>query len=192
MKLSKKFIVVAVIVVVGLFLMVQFGSLTGNVVGEGKMDKVKLETNKGDIVIELFEDTPVTSGNFKKLVGEGFYDEIKFHRVIDNFMIQGGDPLSKDDSNKARWGTGGSESIKDEFGKVGNLRGTLSMANSGPNTGSSQFFINLVDNNFLDGKHAVFGKVVEGMEVVDAIAKVGKNAQDQPLENVVILKASVL
>lgn len=150
--------------------------------------KVKLETNQGDIVIELYSKMPITAGNFKKLVEEKFYDGVIFHRVIDGFMIQGGDPT----------GTGMGDpgyKIKDEFTNTDldkNNRGTLSMANSGPNTGGSQFFINLVNNNFLDGKHPVFGKVVEGMDVVDKISKVQKNAQDKPIEDVVIVKAYLI
>ena len=163
-----------------------------------KMDnstKIKLETNHGDIVINLYSDMPLTTGNFKKLVEEGFYDGILFHRVIDNFMIQGGDPLTKDPSKKSFWGTGGSENIQDEFTHVGgnkNNQYTISMANSGPNTGSSQFFINLNNNNFLDTKHPAFGKVIEGMDVVDKIAKVQTDANDCPLQEVKIIKASIL
>lgn len=156
-------------------------------------DRVKLETTMGDIVIELYSDMPVTSGNFKKLVGEGFYDGILFHRVIDGFIIQGGDPLTKDDSKKSMWGTGGSDPIKDEFNdKYSNDRGTISMANAGPNTGSSQFFINLQDNILLDGRHPVFGKVVEGMDVVDAIAKVETDSKDRPVEAVKIIRTSLV
>jgi len=148
--------------------------------------KVKLETNQGNITIELYNEMPVTAGNFKKLVEDKVYDGVIFHRVIDGFMIQGGDPT----------GTGMGDpsipKIKDEFTKTDldkNDRGTISMANAGPNTGSSQFFINLVNNNFLDGKHPVFGKVIEGMDVVDKISKVERNAQDKPLEDVIIKKA---
>jgi peptidylprolyl isomerase len=156
--------------------------------------KIKLETNHGDIVIELYSNSPVTAGNFKSLVEKGTYNGVIFHRIIGNFMIQGGDPT----------GTGFGDpkipSIDDEFIKGNsNLRGTISMANSGPNTGSSQFFINLVDNTFLDwdkepiqSKHPVFGKVVEGMDVVDEIAKVQVDYQDRPIEEVKIIKASVL
>ncbi len=150
--------------------------------------KVKLETSHGDIIIELYSEMPVTAGNFKKLVGEEFYDGVIFHRVIDGFMLQGGDPTGT--------GTGGpGYQISDEFTGTDldrNDRGTISMANSGPNTGGSQFFINLVDNNFLDGKHPVFGKVTEGMDIVDKIGKLETDAQDRPLEEVKILKAVVL
>ncbi len=153
-----------------------------------KNTRVKLETNQGDIVIELYSEMPVTAGNFKKLVGEGFYDGIIFHRVIDGFMLQGGDPEGT--------GAGGpGYEIEDKFTGTNldrNDRGTISMANAGPNTGGSQFFINLVNNNFLDGKHPVFGKVVEGMDVVDKIGKLETDGQDRPLEEVKILKAVVL
>jgi peptidylprolyl isomerase len=148
--------------------------------------KVKLATSKGDIVILLDEDKPITAGNFKKLVEQGFYDGIIFHRVIDGFMVQAGCPKGN--------GTGGpGYTIKDEFGKKNrNDRGTLSMANCGPNSGGSQFFINIVDNNYLDPKHPVFGKVVEGMDIVDTISKVKRDRSDKPKEDVIILKASVI
>ncbi|MFA5396477.1 MAG: peptidylprolyl isomerase [Methanogenium sp.] len=156
--------------------------------------KVKLETTKGDIIIELYDDMPITAGNFKKLVEEGFYNGIVFHRVIRNFMIQGGCPKGT--------GTGGpGYNIKDEFVKGhSNVRGTISMANTGqPNTGGSQFFINLVNNKFLDfdnretpSKHPVFGEVVEGMDVVDAIASSKIDQNDRPVEKVVIKKATIL
>ena len=153
-----------------------------------KNTKVKFETNQGNIIIELYSEMPVTAGNFKKLVGERFYDGVIFHRVIDGFMLQGGDPTGT--------GMGGpGYQISDEFTGTNldrNDRGTISMANSGPNTGGSQFFINLVNNNFLDGKHPVFGKVVEGMDVVDKIGKLETDGGDKPLEDVKILKAVVL
>lgn len=148
--------------------------------------RILLHTNKGDIVIELYDNMPITAGNFEKLINKGFYDGVIFHRVIDGFMIQGGDPTGT--------GTGGpGYTIKDEFvGENKNDRGTISMANAGPNTGGSQFFINLVDNNFLDTKHPVFGKVVSGMDMVDAIGKVQTDSADKPLEDIVIIKASVV
>jgi len=151
--------------------------------------KVKLETNQGEIIIELYSDMPITTGNFKNLVNEGVYNGVIFHRVIEGFMIQGGDPT----------GTGFGDpkipNIQDEFTHKGgnkNNRATISMANSGPNTGSSQFFINLIDNNFLDDKHPAFGEVVEGMDIVDKIGKVQKDSQDRPLEEVKIIKASIV
>lgn len=128
-----------------------------------------MQTNKGVIEIELFSsDAPKTVENFVKLAKEGFYDGVKFHRVIKGFMLQGGDPLSKDDSRQAEWGTGGpGYAFEDEIhANNRNVVGTIAMANAGPNTNGSQFFINTVDNNFLDIKHTVFGKVVSGMEVV--------------------------
>lgn len=155
----------------------------------GSETKIKLETSEGVIVIQLYKEMPITAGNFKKLVENGFYDSVIFHRVIDDFMIQGGDPTGT--------GTGGpGYNIQDEFTKTNldkNERGTLAMANTGmPNTGGSQFFINLVYNSHLDGKHPVFGKVIEGMDIVDKIAKVQVNSQAKPLKNVTIIKASVI
>jgi len=150
---------------------------------------VTLNTSMGDIKAELFMDkTPVAAGNFLKLAQTGFYDGTKFHRVINGFMIQGGDPNTKGD-DVSTYGTGGpGYTIEDEFVEgLSNTRGTISMANIGqPNTGGSQFFINLVDNTFLDGRHAVFGRVIEGMKVVDAIAGVQTDEFDMPLEPVVV------
>ncbi|NMB79794.1 MAG: peptidylprolyl isomerase [Methanomicrobiales archaeon] len=148
--------------------------------------KVRLETNKGTIVIALDPDMPVTAGNFEKLVSQGYYDGIIFHRVIDGFMIQGGDP-----TGTGRGGPG--YRIADEFTTHNrNNRGTVAMANAGPGTGGSQFFINLVNNNGLDTKHPVFGTVVEGMDVVDAIGKVSTGAGARPLQNVTITRATIL
>lgn len=148
--------------------------------------KVKLATNKGDIVIELDSNMPITAGNFEKLVRDGFYDGLTFHRVIDKFMIQGGCPVGT--------GTGGpGYKIKDEFTKLNrNNKGTISMANAGPNTGGSQFFINLVNNNYLDAQHPVFGKVIEGMDIVEAIGKVKVGRDDKPKDPVIIEKASIV
>jgi peptidylprolyl isomerase len=163
-----------------------------------------LKTNKGTIEIELYKDVmPITAGNFEKLVTEGFYNGVKFHRVIDGFMIQGGDPLTKDDTAAARWGTGGpGYAIADEHiagEKLSNTRGSISMANSGPNSGGSQFFINLVDNTPLDfdkqplsSKHPVFGRVVKGIDVVDAIGKVPVGPRDVPVEPVIIESATIV
>ena len=152
--------------------------------------KAVFDTNKGKFTVELFEDkAPQTSDNFIKLAQKGFYNGLLFHRVIANFMIQTGCPNGT--------GTGGpGYAIRDEFGKgLSNIRGTLSMANRGPNTGGSQFFINLVDNTFLDydkepssSRHPVFAKVVEGMNIVDEIASVKTDRQDKPLNKVFINK----
>jgi len=148
-----------------------------------------LSTTKGDITIELAtEVTPNTVANFVKLAQAGFYNETKFHRVIKGFMNQGGDPLSKDDTQIARWGTGGpGYSFADEIGQTNsNVAGTISMANAGPNTNGSQFFINVADNSSLDSKHTVFGKVVAGLDVVMAINSVKTDSADRPVESVVI------
>lgn len=157
-----------------------------------------MKTNKGDIEIELFEDMmPITTGNFIKLAQEKFYDGIKFHRVIDGFMIQAGDPNTKG-NDVASYGSGGpGYTVQDEFVTnpiLSNTRGTISMANTGqPNSGGSQFFINTVDNLGLDfdkepaaSKHPVFGRVVNGMDVVDAIGKTEVGARDLPVEPVII------
>ena len=148
-----------------------------------------LYTNKGDITIEFFdEQAPETVANFIKLAKEGFYNGVKFHRVIKGFMIQGGDPLTKDDSKMAIWGTGDpGYKFADEIGPNNkNDVGTISMANSGPNTNGSQFFINTASNNFLDSKHTVFGKVVSGMEAVKSIENSETDVRDRPIEPVVI------
>ena len=152
---------------------------------ENKM--VKFVTNKGTFVAEIFADkVPVTAKNFLNLVSEGFYDGIVFHRVIEGFMIQGGDPTGT--------GMGGSENhIEDEFvdDLVHDAKGILSMANAGPNTARSQFFITLDETPWLDGHHAVFGKVVKGLEVVEEIGQVETDFSDRPLDEVVMMKVSI-
>ncbi len=146
---------------------------------------VKLETTMGTITIALAPDMPITAGNFETLVKKGYYNGTIFHRVISGFMIQGGDP-----TGTGRGGPG--YAIQDEFTASNrNNRGTISMANAGPDTGGSQFFINLTDNNFLDGKHPVFGKVIEGMDVVDRIGKTKTGPGDRPVKDVAIVKASM-
>lgn len=155
---------------------------------KSESDMVLMKTNMGDIKIKLYiNKAPITAGNFRDLVEQGFYDGIIFHRVIDGFMIQGGDPTGT--------GTGGSgKTIPDEFGEglKHNRKGILSMANSGPNTGTSQFFITLVPTPHLDGKHAIFGEVVEGMDVVEKIGKVEKDARDKPVKDVVMTKVTMI
>ena len=145
------------------------------------------ETNHGTFEIELFEDkAPITVKNFIDLAEKGFYDGLIFHRVIDGFMIQGGDPNGT--------GTGGpGYVIPDEFHKdlKHDSEGVLSMANAGPNTGGSQFFITLVATPWLDGHHSVFGKVVKGMDVVREIGKVDTDFQDKPLAKVVMEKVTI-
>ena len=142
----------------------------------------EFKTNKGNFKIELFNDkAPVTTGNFMKLVNDEFYNGLVFHRVIPNFMIQGGCPH----------GTGGGGpgyTIIDEFHPdlKHNSKGILSMANAGPNTGGSQFFITVAPTPWLDKHHSIFGKVIEGMDVVEAISKVEKDRMDKPLQDIVI------
>jgi peptidylprolyl isomerase len=147
-----------------------------------------LHTNKGDITIEFNSATPKTVENFTTLAKKGFYDGTKFHRVIKDFMNQGGDPLSKDDSQKSMWGTGGpGYKFADEITSTNrNDLGTIAMANAGPNTNGSQFFINAANNNFLDTKHTVFGKVTVGMDVVKAINSVKTDSSDKPLDPVIL------
>ncbi len=151
---------------------------------------VKLETSKGDIVIELRDDMPITTENFKNLLNEGIYDNTIFHRVIPDFMIQGGDPTG------TGYGDPTIPNIDDEFSSNPennkNLRGTMAMANAGPNTGSSQFFINIVYNSHLDNHHPVFGDVIEGMDIVDEISLVNTDSNDKPVEPVTIIKASIV
>jgi peptidylprolyl isomerase len=149
--------------------------------------KVLLRTSMGDITIALRNDMPITTGNFKKLVQNGTYNGTIFHRVIAGFMVQGGDPTG------TGYGDPSIPEIKDEFTRTNrNDRGTISMANAGPNSGSSQFFINQVNNNFLDTKHPAFGKVISGMDIVDKIAKVPTGSNDKPRINVTIITASIV
>ena len=148
-----------------------------------------LHTNYGDITIQFLDKgVPNTVANFTKLAGTHFYDGVKFHRVIKGFMIQGGDPLTKDDSKKSLWGTGGpGYSFNDELSANNHDDvGTIAMANSGPNTNGSQFFINVAANNFLDTKHVVFGKVTAGMDIVMKISETKTDSSDRPIEPVII------
>jgi peptidyl-prolyl cis-trans isomerase B (cyclophilin B) len=145
------------------------------------MSAATLHTNKGPISIELFDDdAPKTVENFKKLAGDGFYDGVIFHRVIPDFMIQGGDPTGT--------GSGGpGYTFEDEFNDHKVERGALAMANAGPNTNGSQFFIVTADScPWLDGKHTVFGRVTDGMDAVDAISEVDRDSRDKPHDDVTI------
>ncbi len=166
-----------------------------NQIDNKKYMKATLHTSKGDIEIEFLDkQAPKTVANFTKLAGDGFYEGVKFHRVIKGFMIQGGDPLTKDDTKSAQWGTGGpGYTFADELGASNhNDVGTISMANAGPNTNGSQFFINTAANNFLDPKHTVFGKVTAGMDVVTAIENVKvREGDNRPIEAVVIKSISL-
>ncbi|MDA3785201.1 peptidylprolyl isomerase [Lactobacillus delbrueckii] len=178
--------------------------------------KATIKTNHGDIVIQLFpEEAPMTVENFVRLAQKGYYDGVTFHRVISDFMIQGGDPEGTGAGGQSIWG----HNFEDEFSnELFNLRGALSMANAGPNTNGSQFFIvqnknmpkrfiqQLRDAQYpeevvkaykqggtpwLDHRHTVFGHVTEGMDVVDEIAKVAKDGNDKPLEDVVITTVEI-
>jgi len=149
---------------------------------------LEFNTNKGNFKIELYVDkAPVTTGNFIKLVDDGFYNGLIFHRVIPNFMVQCGCP-----HGTGRGGPG--YTIRDEFHPdlKHDSKGMLSMANAGPNTGGSQFFITVTETPWLDGKHSIFGKVIEGMGVVDSISKVEKDRNDKPLQNVVVNSIKII
>jgi len=168
-------------------------STTTNQNNQAKIMTATIITNKGDITVELFQkDAPNTVANFEKLAGSGFYDGIKFHRVISGFMIQGGDPLTKDNTKQGLWGTGGpGYQFADEIDpnstlyKAGYLKGTLAMANSGPNTNGSQFFIMAADYP-LPPLYTIFGKVDSGQSVVDAIDAVKTDQNDRPIDPVII------
>ncbi len=170
--------VLAVVIIVAVS-----GYILWNTLGDNMGNrKAVFKTNMGTFKVELFEDkAPNTTANFIKLTTDGFYNGQIFHRIIPDFMIQGGDPNGD--------GTGGpGYSIDDEFHEdlKHDSAGILSMANSGPDTGGSQFFITLIPTEWLDGKHAVFGKVIEGMDIIEAIGNVETGAMDRPVENVVI------
>jgi peptidyl-prolyl cis-trans isomerase B (cyclophilin B) len=150
------------------------------------MTNARLQTSKGPIDIELFdEDAPKTVENFVKLAEDGFYDGVIFHRVIPDFMIQGGDP-----TGTGRGGPG--YTFEDEFNEHKVERGALAMANAGPNTNGSQFFIVTADATpWLDGKHTVFGRVTDGMDVVDAISNAERDGRDKPHEDVAIQRVEL-
>ncbi len=159
--------------------------------GVGSM--VVLETSLGSITVELFsEEAPTTVGNFIRLAQNGFYDGTKFHRVIRGFMIQGGDPLSKGIDERV-YGTGGpGYTFPDEIHDVKLTKGILAMANAGPNTNGSQFFIVTADATpWLDGKHTPFGRVINGMDVVTAIESVKTKERDIPVEPVILTTVRV-
>jgi peptidyl-prolyl cis-trans isomerase A (cyclophilin A) len=170
---------------------------------------VVLDTARGPIVLEVFLDkVPLTARNFLNLTGKGFYDGTRFHRVIgpakmppDGFMIQGGDAFSRDLAQFSRWGNAEPNyTIPDEYPRAANgslllthdRAGVLSMANRGPNTGSTQFFITLNATHWLDGKNAVFGRVVAGLSVVRDIGGVRTDNEDRPLQETQVFRATVL
>ena len=155
-----------------------------------------ITTKFGDIEVELYSDSaPKTVENFKDLTKKGFYDGLIFHRIVPGFVIQGGDPYTRDTTNRRRWGTGGPGwNIKAEFNKNTHTRGVLSMARSqDPDSAGSQFFIVLKDSNFLDGQYTIFGKVKSGMDAVDKIATLKTDHADAPInpEQAEIIKVTV-
>jgi len=149
-----------------------------------------IKTNMGTIELELFaKETPKTVENFVGLANKGYYKGIIFHRVIDNFMIQGGDPTGTGSGGKSLWGKSFNDEIVPQL--VFDKEGLLAMANSGPNTNGSQFFITLAPTTWLNGHHTIFGKVIKGMDVVKAIGKVAKNKSDRPLKDVVMESVTI-
>jgi len=155
-----------------------------------KITSATITTNKGVIEIAFATNTPITVQNFAKLAASGFYDGTRFHRVIPDFMIQGGDPLSKDVANKNRWGTGGpGYTFQDEVSPADVFaRGVIAMANSGPNTNGSQFFIVTAQAGtpWLAGKHTIFGHVTKGMDIAVLIQNMQRDGADRPLQDVVV------
>jgi len=170
-------LVVIVLVATSLVTIYYFGNRPSS-----EMNKVLLRTTMGDITIQLYDDMPITTGNFKSLVKSGVYDETIFHRVVHDFVIQGGDASAKGISVAT---------ILDELpNKHSNIRGSVAMAKtSEPNSATSQFYINLKDNLDLDSNYSVFGRVIAGMDVVDAIGKVSTDSNDKPLEDLTLIKA---
>ena len=154
-----------------------------------------IKTNLGNIKVKFYSEvSPLTVNNFLNLAKEGFYDNTRFHRVINDFMIQGGDPNSKDLSKKNLWGTGDpGYKFADEFNNEKLIRGSLAMANSGPDTNGSQFFIVTAESTpWLDGKHTNFGEITSGMDVVEKIEAVETDARDCPLEDIIIESIELL
>jgi len=212
----KKYISIVIVVVViflGIWLSTQNKNKEENIIssnnqpaltpnsGEAKekVMQATIHTNKGDIAIEFFDkQAPNTVANFIKLAKSGFYSGVKFHRVIKGFMIQGGDPLTKDDSKMNLWGTGGPgyafpdeiDAKSDLYTKIGYAKGIVAMANSGPNTNGSQFFI-MTENYPLPPLYTIFGKVLSGQDVVDKIANVPTAPGDRPISPVVINSISL-
>lgn len=194
MRLLTIIIVIILLVLGAYFLFFQSEQDEKTIEGPQVLSAV-MKTNFGDITLELFaDDAPVTVQNFVKLAESGFYNGVKFHRVIKGFMLQAGDPNSKDDdwSDDGRGGPG--YTFADEFNQHRLVKGALAMANSGPNTNGSQFFIVTAEATpWLDGKHTVFGKVIGGMEVVVEIENVAvdKARGDHPIEDVVITSIEI-
>jgi len=155
----------------------------------------KIKTSLGDITLSLYDDTPRHKENFEKLVTENYYDGIRFHRVIEGFMVQTGDPLSRNDDNRSLHGTGGPDYRIPAEIKHPNVKGTLAAArDNNPEKASSgsQFYINQADNTFLNGEYTVFGKVTDGLDIVDAIATVEKDFNDNPVVPITIETIEIL
>ena len=166
------------------------GATTSGATKPMEYSQATFHTSMGDFTIAFDPQiAPNTVANFIKLASSGFYDKVKFHRIIAGFMIQGGDPLSKDDAKQSLWGTGGpGYQFNDEITSASkNIIGAVAMANSGPNTNGSQFFVNVANNDYLDGHYSVFAHVTSGMDIVDAMSKVKTSPlNDQPITPVVI------
>lgn len=171
---------------------------TSNIISQKKDDKkmadsttvAVIKTNMGTIELELFDkETPKTVENFVGLANKGYYNGVIFHRVIDGFMIQGGDPTGTGRGGESFWGKRFNDEIVKEL--VFDGEGILAMANAGPNTNGSQFFITLAPTKWLNGNHTIFGKVINGMDVVRAIGKVAKGPQDRPLKDVVMESVTI-
>ncbi len=194
--MNKKLLIsclILVVAIVGVWLLLKYKNTTPDSITNTNtnttMTTATLHTTEGDITIELLPNlAPKTVENFVTLAKSDYYNGIKFHRVIKDFMNQAGDPLTKDDSKMAMWGTGGpGYKFDDEITPESkNELGTVAMANAGPNTNGSQFFINAKDNAFLNGGYTVFGKVTKGMDVVMKINTVATDRNDRPLTPVVI------
>jgi len=150
---------------------------------------VEISTSYGKMKIKLYNQTPKHRDNFIKLASEGFYNDLLFHRVINGFMIQGGDPTGTGRGGESFWGKRFNDEIVKEL--VFDSEGILAMANAGPNTNGSQFFITLAPTKWLNGNHTIFGKVINGMDVVRAIGKVAKGPQDRPLKDVVMESVTI-
>lgn len=193
MKIPKAFFIILLIIIAFVvFVVIKRPETTKNT-ETTQNPIVILKTNFGDISLELFEkDAPETVKNFLKLAKENFYNDTKFHRVIKNFMIQGGDPLSKDDKPEND-GTGGpGYTFKDEINNHKLVRGILAMANAGPNTNGSQFFIvTALETPHLDGKHTAFGKVIDGMETVEKIENLPTDKNDRPKQDAIIKSVEI-
>ena len=198
----KKFInsgaVLYIVIIIVIVLLIGFASGGNSIKNKNSMTNLKgqvivMETNLGNIELELYiEKAPKTVENFLKLVKDGFYDNTQFHRVIKDFMIQGGDPYTKGEDTSV-YGTGGpGYKFADEPNDLPMVRGMLAMANSGPDTNGSQFFIiTAVETPWLVGKHTVFGKVISGMEVVDKIENSKINQNSLPLTPIVVSKVVI-